>query len=92
MINSHVNHAWQFECVMPSGNKLQSWFYADTKEDAVQRVKEYMEAKLISIKEIDDPLDTAKKQMESEKAREALKKKQEEQEERQISKKKEVDE
>jgi len=79
MINSHVNHAWQFECVMPSGSKLQSWFYADTKDDAVHRIKEYMEAKLISIKEIDDPLDTAKKQAESDKVRETLARKQQEQ-------------
>lgn len=88
MINSHVTHAWQFECLLPSGTKLSSWFYADTEEDATDRIKSLMGAKLISIKEIDDPLETAKKQAESEKAREALaKKKQAEQSVRQDSKK-----
>jgi len=72
MINSHVNHAWQFECVLPSGSRLSSWFYADTEDDATHRIKELMGARLISIREIDDPLETAKKQAESEKAREAL--------------------
>jgi len=72
MINSHVNHAWQFECVLPSGSKLSSWFYADTEDDATRRIKDYLGAKLISLREIDDPLETDKKQAESEKAREAL--------------------
>jgi len=69
------NHAWQFDCVLGNGTKIKSWFYADTEQDAIKRVKEYMGAKLISIKEIDDPLDIKKKQMEQEKIREALAKK-----------------
>lgn len=73
------NHAWQFECVLEDGKKLKSWFYADTEQDAIRRIKEYLGAKLISIKEIDDPLDIKKKQLEQEKIRAALaKKKQEE--------------
>jgi len=82
------SHAWQFECVLEDGKKLKSWFYADTEQDASKRIKEYMGAKLISIKEINDPLDTKKKQLEQDKIREALaKKKQEEQEARQNLKK-----
>ena len=52
-----------------------------------------MGAKLISIKEIDDPLDIKKKQIEQDKIREALaKKKQEEYDARQNSKKEENNE
>ena len=84
MSQSSVNHAWQFECVLENGKRLKSWFYADTEQDAVKRIKEYMDAKLVSIKEIDDPLEIRKKQAESEKIREELaKKKQEEYEARQ---------
>ena len=73
------SHAWQFECVLEDGKKLKSWFYSDTEQDAVKRIKEYLGAKLVSIKEIDDPLDIKKKQLEQEKIRAALaKKKQEE--------------
>jgi len=91
--NSNVNHAWEFDCVLENGTKLKSWFYSDTEQDATDRVTEYMGAKLISIKEIDDPLDIKKKQMEQDKIREALaKKKQEEQEARQNSKKEENNE
>lgn len=93
MSNSSVNHAWQFECVLENGTKLKSWFYADTEQDASKRIKEYMGAKLISIKEIDDPLDIKKKQLEQDKIREALAKKtQEEYEARQNLKKEENDE
>jgi len=73
------NHAWQFECVLEDGKKLKSWFYADTEQDAIRRIKEYLGAKLVSIREIDDPLNVKKKQLEQEKIRAALaKKKQEE--------------
>jgi hypothetical protein len=79
MNDSSVNKAWEFECVLESGKELKSWFYSDTKQDASNRVKNFMGAKLISIKEIDDPLDIKKKQLEQEKIREELaKKKQEE--------------
>jgi hypothetical protein len=79
MNDSSVNKAWEFECVLESGKELKSWFYSDTKQDASNRVKNFMGAKLISIKEISDPLDIKKKQLEQEKIREALaKKKQEE--------------
>ena len=88
--NSSVNHAWQFDCVLEDGTKLKSWFYADTEQDASNRIKEYMGAKLISIKEIDDPLDIKKKQLKQDKIRDALaKKRQEEYEARQNSKKEE---
>ena len=75
MNDSSVNKAWQFECVLESGKELKSWFYSDTKQDASNRVKNFMGAKLISIKEIDDPLEIRKKQVESDKIRDALAKK-----------------
>ena len=88
--NSSVNHAWQFDCVLENGIKLKSWFYADTEQDASNRIKEYLGARLVSIKEIDDPLDIKKKQIEQDKIRDALaKKRQEEYETRQNSKKEE---
>jgi hypothetical protein len=86
--NSSVNHAWQFDCVLENGIKLKSWFYADTELDASNRIKEYLGARLVSIKEIDDPLDIKKKQIEQDKIRDALaKKRQEEYEARQNLKK-----
>lgn len=88
--NSSVNHAWQFDCVLEDGTKLKSWFYADTEQDATNRIKEYLGARLVSIKEIDDPLDIKKKQIEQDKIRDTLaKKRQEEYEARQNSKKEE---
>jgi hypothetical protein len=88
--NSSVNHAWQFDCVLENGIKLKSWFYADTEQDASNRIKEYLGARLVSIKEIDDPLDIKKRQIEQDKIRDALaKKRQEEYEARQNSKKEE---
>ena len=75
MNDSSVNKAWEFECVLESGQELKSWFYSDTKQDASNRVKNFMGAKLISIKEISDPLEIRKKQIESDKIREALAKK-----------------
>jgi len=88
--NSSVNHAWQFDCVLENGTKLKSWFYADTEQDASNRIKEYLGARLVSIKEIDDPLDIKKKQIEQDKIRDTLaKKRQEEYEARQNSKKEE---
>jgi len=82
--DSSVNKAWEFDCVLENGKELKSWFYSDTKQDASNRVKNFMGAKLISIKEIDDPLDIKKKQIEQDKIRDALaKKRQEEYEARQ---------
>ena len=71
--------AWQFECVLESGRKLKSWFYSDTEQDATRRIKDYFGAKLISLKEIQDPLEIAKKQAERDKIKEALDKKKQEQ-------------
>jgi len=72
-----MNKAWEFECVLESGKQLKSWFYSDTEKDASNRIKNFMRAKLISIKEIDDPLEISKKQIQSDKIREILKKKRE---------------
>jgi hypothetical protein len=93
MSRSSVNHAWEFNCILENGIKLKSWFYADTEQDASNRVKEYMDAQLVSIKEIDDPLEIKKKQIEQDKIRDALaKKRQEEYEARQNLKKEENNE
>ena len=70
-----MGHAWQFECVLEDGRKLKSWFYSDTEQDATRRIKDYLRAKLISLKEIDDPLDLAKKQAERDKIKETIDKK-----------------
>jgi len=70
-----MGHAWQFECVLESGHKLKSWFYSDSEQDATRRIKDYIGAKLIWLKEIDDPLDLAKKQAERDKIKEAIDKK-----------------
>ena len=69
-----MGHAWQFECVLENGSKLKSWFYSDTEQDATRRIKDYLGAKLISLKEINDPLDIAKKQAERDKIKEAIEK------------------
>ena len=75
MNDSSVNKAWEFECVLESGKEIKSWFYSDTKEDATHRIKQWFVAKLISLKEIDDPLEIRKKQVETDKIREVLAKK-----------------
>jgi len=60
MTHKHINSTWGFECVLPTGITVQSWFYADSKEDAVRRITEYMGAKLKSLKEIENPLKDVK--------------------------------
>ena len=74
-----MGHAWQFECVLESGRKLKSWFYSDTEQDATRRIKDYLGAKLIFLKEIDDPLEIAKKQAERDKIKQAMDNKKQEQ-------------
>ena len=86
MSHSSVNKAWEFKCVLESGKEIKSWFYSDTKEDATHRIKQWFAAKLISLKEIDDPLDIVNRQQALDKTREELvKKKHEEYAERTIS-------
>lgn len=70
-----MKHAWQFECVLENGIKLKSWFYSDTEQDATRRIKDYLAAKLISLKKIDDPLDLVNKQAGIDKSKEILAKK-----------------
>jgi len=48
--------AWSFECVLPTGVKVKSWFYADTEQKAQDRITGFFEAKLLKIKKIDNPL------------------------------------
>ena len=59
----NINKAWEFDCTLQDGNNLKSWFYADTEQDAKNRIIDYMGAKIKSIKEIDDPLEVDKKQI-----------------------------
>lgn len=54
--NRHINAAWSFECELPTGVRLKSWFYSDSEADARKRITEYLGARLIKIKEIDNPL------------------------------------
>ncbi len=68
----HANHTWQFECVLSNGAKIKSWFYSDSREDATRRVTEYLGAKLISLKEIDDPLELRKKEQDKAKIKAEL--------------------
>ena len=56
MIHERIRAAWSFECVLPTGVRLKSWFYSDSEADAVKRITEYLGAKLLKIKEIDNPL------------------------------------
>jgi hypothetical protein len=56
MTYKHYNAAWSFECVLPTGVKVKSWFYADTEQKARDRITGFFEAKLLKIKEIDNPL------------------------------------
>ena len=73
----NINKAWEFNCTLKNGVELKSWFYADTEHDAKNRITNYMEAKLKSIKEIDDPLDISKNQIEKDKIHQTLVKKRE---------------
>ncbi len=73
-----MGHAWQFECVLPNDTKLKSWFYSDSRQDATRRITDYLGAKLISLQEIDDPLQIHNKQLESDKMKAALDKKKQE--------------
>lgn len=65
MTHKHIREAWSFECVLPTGVRVKSWFYSDTEKDVVKRITEYLGAKLIKIKQIDNPLqDITKKTVE----------------------------
>ena len=56
MTDKLYNAAWSFECVLPTGVKVKSWFYADTEQKAQERITGFFEAKLLKIKQIDNPL------------------------------------
>lgn len=56
MTHKHIRAAWSFECELPTGVRLKSWFYSDSEADARKRITEYLGARLIKIKEIDNPL------------------------------------
>jgi hypothetical protein len=56
MTYKNYNAAWSFECVLPTGVKVKSWFYADTEQKARERITGFFEAKLLKIQEIDNPL------------------------------------
>jgi len=51
-----LNKAWEFEIILNESKKqIKSWFYSDTEEDARERIENYMNAKIISLKEIPKP-------------------------------------
>jgi len=55
-MKDRLNKAWEFEITLnESKNKIKSWFYSDTEEDARNRIENYMNAKIISLKEIPKP-------------------------------------
>lgn len=65
MTDKLYHTAWSFECVLPTGVKIKSWFYSDSEADAVKRITEYLGARLVKIKPIDNPLqDITKKTVE----------------------------
>jgi hypothetical protein len=65
MTHERIRAAWSFECVLPTGVKIKSWFYSDSEADVVKRITEYLGARLIKIKPIDNPLqDITKKTVE----------------------------
>ena len=56
MTDKLYNAAWSFSCVLSNGVRVKSWFYADTEQKARERITGFFEAKLLKIKEIDNPL------------------------------------
>ena len=56
MTDKLYHTAWSFECVLPTGVRVKSWFYADTEQKARERITDFFEAKLLKIKQIDNPL------------------------------------
>lgn len=56
MTDKLYHTAWSFECVLPTGVKIKSWFYSHSEEDVVKRITEYLGAKLLKMKKIDNPL------------------------------------
>lgn len=65
MTDKLYHTAWSFECVLPTGVRVKSWFYADTEQKARERITDFFEAKLVKIKQIDNPLqDITKKTVE----------------------------
>ena len=56
MTHKRIRAAWSYECILPTGVKIKSWFYSDSEEDVVKRITEYMGAKLVKIKQLDNPL------------------------------------
>jgi hypothetical protein len=55
-MKDRLNKAWEFEIIFnDSKNKIKSWFYSDNEEDARNRIENYMNAKIISLKEIPKP-------------------------------------
>ena len=55
-MKDRLNKAWEFEIIFNESKKqIKSWFYSDTEEDARNRIENYMNAKIISLKEIPKP-------------------------------------
>lgn len=49
--------AWGWEIERKeTKKKIESWFYSDTYEDSKERLENYMNSTIITLKEIEDPL------------------------------------
>lgn len=56
-MKNRLNKAWKFEIKLKESDLLiKSWFYSDSEIDATNRLTNYMNAKIISLQEIVDPL------------------------------------
>lgn len=65
MTHKQIREAWSFECVLPTGVRVKSWFYSNSEADVVKRITEYLGARLIKVKPINNPLqDITKKTVE----------------------------
>lgn len=57
MTKSRQAKAWGWEIELKeTKNKIKSWFFSDTYEDAKDRLENYMNSKIISLEEIENPL------------------------------------
>lgn len=57
MTKSKQVKAWGWEIELKeTKNKIKSWFFGDTYEDAKDRLENFMNSKIISLEEIENPL------------------------------------
>lgn len=57
MVKTRHSKAWGWEIELnETKKKVKSWFFSDTYEDAKGRLEKYMNSKVISLEEIENPL------------------------------------